>query len=61
MRTTVMSTAIIELFEAQGYTGVHGINRKFEDILPEDDMRVFFRLKDIDKRIMRLYSYRYGE
>ena len=38
-----LESAIITLFEAQGYTYVHGdsIHRQFEDILLEDDLRSF--------------------
>jgi len=38
-----LENAIIKLFEAQGYTYVHGdsIHRQFEDILLEDDLRTF--------------------
>jgi type I restriction enzyme R subunit len=38
-----LENAIIDLFVGEGYTPVHGeaIHRKFEDILLEDDLRVF--------------------
>lgn len=38
-----LENAIIALFEAQGYTYVHGdsIHRQFEDILLEDDLRSY--------------------
>ena len=38
-----LETAIIELFEQQGYTHVHGenIHRQYEDILLLDDLRAF--------------------
>ena len=38
-----LEQAIIELFQLQGYTYVHGenIHRQYEDILLEDDLRSF--------------------
>lgn len=46
-----LEQAIIELFQLQGYTYVHGenIHRQYEDILLEDDLRTYLlgRYKDI--------------
>lgn len=38
-----LESAIITLFEAQGYTYVHGdsIHRQFDEIILEDDLRSF--------------------
>ena len=38
-----LEQAIIELFQLQGYTYVHGenIHRQYEDILLEDDLRSY--------------------
>lgn len=40
-----LEQAIIELFQLQGYTYVHGenIHRQYEDILLEDDLRTYLR------------------
>ena len=46
-----LEQAIIELFQLQGYTYVHGenVHRQYEDILLEDDLRTYLlgRYKDI--------------
>ena len=46
-----LEQAIIELFQLQGYTYVHGenIHRQYEDILLEDDLRTYLlgRYKDL--------------
>lgn len=45
-----LENAIIALFAEQGYTHVHGesIHRKFEDIILEDDLRVFLAAQYAD-------------
>lgn len=48
-----LEQAIIELFQLQGYTYVHGesIHRQYEDILLEDDLRAYLlgRYKDLSE------------
>ena len=49
-----LEQAIIELFQLQGYTYVHGenIHRQYEDILLEDDLRSYLLSKYNDLSVM---------
>ena len=51
-----LEQAIIELFQLQGYTYVHGesVHRQYEDILLEDDLRTYLlgRYADLNSQIV---------